>query len=198
MLEHFDKEIIEQIKFGNESAFLKLYEAYWDKLYFVCYSRIKLKEETEDILQDLFIELWNRRDKIEIKTSVSAYLFTALKYKIFRWIEHKNVKKKYLVLSEDEELFGSEQNTDKKLLFDELYYLIEQNIEKLPKKCKLIFKLSREENLTATEISTKLKISPNTVNNQITKAKKIIKFELSKVFTLFLQILIFFISFLEK
>lgn len=181
-----DKNIIRRIKEGSDSAFIELYEKYWDKLYYTCYKRISSKEETEDILQELFVELWNRREKLEIRTTVAAYLFTALKYKIFRLIDSKNVRNKYLVRVENEELLGSDKTTEKKLLFDELYSLIEQNIEKLPKRCKLIFKLSRQENLSASEISEKLNLSQNTVQNQITSAKKILKMELGKVFTLFL------------
>ena len=183
---HKDKHLIDEIKKGNEKAFVDLYEQYWQKLYFVCYSKINSKEETEDIIQELFVELWNRRDKIEIRTSVAAYLFTALKYKIYRLIDSRNKNRQNIINVQEEELFGSENSTDKRLLFDELYSLIEQNIEKLPKKCKLVFKLSRKENLTASQISSKLNISQNTVENQITKAKKIIRLELQKVFTLIL------------
>lgn len=179
-----DKYLIEEIQKGNENAYLKLYKRYWQRLYYTCYSRVRSKEETEDILQELFVEIWKRREKLLIRSSVEAYLFTALKYKIFKFIDTRNKKNNLIVRVENEELFGSKEETEDKLLFDELYSLIERNIEKLPKKCKMIFKLSRRDYLTASEISSKLNISQNTVENQITKAKKTIRLELQKVFTL--------------
>lgn len=179
-----DRYLIEEINKGNDNAFIELYERYWDKLYFACYSRINSRTETEDILQELFVELWNNRKKIVIKTSVAAYLYTAVKYKIFRFIDSKNVRKRYLIRIENEDFYKSEHTTDKKLLFDELYYLIEQKIEKLPPKCKLIFKLSRFENFSSAEISSKLNLSERTVHNQITKANKILRLVLEKVILL--------------
>ena len=85
-----EKELLDGLRNGNEKAFIALYNLYWEKLYYTCYQRINLKEETEDILHELFIDLWNRRDKLDIQTTFAVYIFTALKYKIFRFIDSRN------------------------------------------------------------------------------------------------------------
>jgi RNA polymerase sigma-70 factor (family 1) len=176
-----DQLLIKKLQKGDEKAFVELYEKYWEKLYYVCYQRILSREETEDIIHELFLDLWNKKDTLEIRSSFAAYIFTALKYKIFRLIDSKSIRKKYMERIGDEEPV-SENTTEQLLDFNELYDLIEQRVENLPEKCKLIFKMSRDEYLNAEEISKKLNISSSTVHNQITKAKKFIKNELKKLF----------------
>lgn len=179
-----DKEsyLIKEIKKGSEKAFVELYNIYWKKLYYVCYKRINSQEETEDIIQELFFDLWKKRETLEIKKSVGVYIFTALKYKIFRLIDSKNVRKKYLIHLDDNEP-ATDETIERDLSFEELYDLIEEKIEKLPDKCKLVFKMSRKENMNAEEISKKLDISKSTVFNQLTKAKKILRLELKKLYS---------------
>jgi RNA polymerase sigma-19 factor, ECF subfamily len=180
-----EKYLINDLKRGSKKAFIELYEMYWEKLYYVCYKRTGSQIETEDIIQDLFLDLWKNREKMEIHTSLAAYIFTALKYKIFRMIESKKVRGKYVQRIDGYEP-AAEETIESNIAFKELYYLFEQNVEKLPKKCRLVFKMSRNEELTAEEISRKLNISKSTVHNQITKANKIIKNEIKKLFILFL------------
>jgi RNA polymerase sigma-70 factor (family 1) len=180
-----EEELLKELNRGSEKAFVALYDLYWERLYYTCYQRIRLKEETEDILHELFMDLWNRRQKLEIKSSFAVYIFTALKYKIFRFIDSRNSRSKYVEWLDDEEPV-SHHKFDKELEFDELYNLIECKIEELPEKCRLIFRMSRNEQLDAKEISEQLNLSESTVQNQITKAKKILKGELQKYFTFLL------------
>ena len=176
-----DSLLIIELRRGSEKAFVALYDKYWERLYYVCYKRIGSQEETEDIIHELFLDLWNRRENLAIKTNFAAYLFTSLKYKIFHFIDSKNVKKKYFEPLDGENT-ASGDSPERDLDFNELYDFIEEQIENLPGKCRLIFRMSRNENLTAGEISERLNISPNTVQNQITKAKKILKSRLKEFF----------------
>ena len=180
-----EEELLKELNRGSEKAFAALYDLYWERLYYTCYQRLRLKEETEDIVHELFLELWNRRANLQIKTSFAIYIFTALKYKIYRFIDSRNSRSKYVErMGEDEP--ASSVKPERILEFDELYNLIECKIEELPEKCKLIFKLSRNEEMTAKEISGKLNLSESTVQNQITKAKKILKGKLKDYFTFLL------------
>jgi RNA polymerase sigma-70 factor (family 1) len=172
--------LVELIK-GSEKAFVALYDLYWEKLYYTCFQRIRLKEESEDILHELFLDLWNRKDKLEIKSSFAVYIFTALKYKIYRFIDSRNSRSKYVERLGEEEP-ASHHKLERELEFNELYNLIECKIEELPEKCRLIFRMSRNEQMDAKEISEQLNLSESTVQNQITKAKKILKEELQKYF----------------
>ena len=98
-----EKELLDELRKGNEKAFVSLYDMYWEKLYYSCYQRIRLKEESEDIIHELFLELWNRRSVLEIRTTFSVYIFTALKYKIYRFIDSRNSRGKYVERMGEEE-----------------------------------------------------------------------------------------------
>lgn len=178
-----EKSLIEKLRLDDINAFKKIYETFWDRLFYSAYIRLNSLEETEDILHDLFLDLWNNRSKINIKKSLSAYLFTSLKYKIFRLYDYKSVREKHKDKISSEESYSLENNIE----LDELYDLIEQSVEILPEKCKVVFKLSRFQGLTTKEISEELNISPNTAQNHINKALKILRGKLDKkYFTFFL------------
>lgn len=174
-----DKLLISSLKSGNEKAFVLLYEKYWEKLYFVAYQHTQSVQESEDLIHEVFMDLWKNRKKIQIKKEVSTYIFTALKYKIFRMYDAKAVRRKY---AEKIQKMGIVplNTTERTLSFNELYHLIEQEINKLPERCRIVFQMRRMENLSIEEIAEKLEISPNTVHNQITKASKVLKINLKE------------------
>jgi RNA polymerase sigma-70 factor (ECF subfamily) len=174
-----DKVLFAALKKGNKKAFTLLYEKYWEKLYYVAYQHTQSTEESEDLIHEVFIDLWKKRKKIKIEKTVSSYIFTALKYKIFRLYDKKSVRKKY---NDRIKHNGSVSLnvTEMELSFNELYNLIEHEIEKLPERCKLIFKIRRMEDYSIEEVAKKLEISSNTVNNQMTKASKILKVKIGE------------------
>lgn len=172
-----DRTLFEAMKKGSESAFTTLYEKYWERAYFVAYQHTRSEHESEDLVHDVFMDLWKNRQTIAIKKEISTYIFTALKYKIFRMYDAKAVRTKYSDMVKNEKT-DNLNTTERTLSFNELYGLIEQEIEQLPEKCRIIFKMRRLENLSIDEIAQKLDISTNTVNNQITKASKNLKLSL--------------------
>ena len=174
--------LIDALKNGNPEVFSEIYKKYWEKLYYMAYKRLGSHDEAEDIIHDLFVDLWKNREKLNIQKSFDAYIFTALKFKIFRHIDSKAVRKKYLQNAFAKEL-PIDYSIEDSLLFDELYEKIEENIEKLPKKCRVVFKLSRYKNYSVNEISKKLNISPNTAQNHINKALKKLRYGLANIIT---------------
>ena len=185
-----DKLIISFIKKGDEKAFALLYDKYWEQLYYIAYKHLQSAQDCEDLVHEVFIDLWKNRKKIEIRSSVSNYIFTALKYKIFRLYDAQRVRQNYakLIASKEPE---TSNTTEKELSFKELYDLIEQNIQKLPEKCRLVFKLRKIEEYSVEEVAEKLNISPNTVHNQVTKASKILKQNLKEHLNSFLVFFFF-------
>ena len=135
-----DSILFSALKKGNEKAFTLLYNKYWEKLYFVAYLHTQSVQESEDLIHEIFIELWKNRKNINIRNSVSTYIFTALKYKTFRLYDARTVREKYAtrVQNENLQLINS---TESELSFNELFHLIEQEVEKLPDKCKLVFRM---------------------------------------------------------
>jgi len=172
------QEWFKQLRLGNSRAFENIYNEFWDSLYAIAYNRLKSKEAVEDILQNLFTDLWSRRGNLNIRTSVGAYLHAALKYKILNHINSQTLRKTY---NQEHPQYAqrSDDSTQKVLEFEELYESLQLGLEKLPKKCSLIFKMSREEQKSSREIAEKLNISHRTVHTHIYNAIKFLKSELA-------------------
>ena len=167
-----------QLRLGSNQAFENIYNEFWGSLYAIAYNRLKSKEAVEEILQDLFTDLWRRREGLNIKTSVGAYLHAALKYKILNHINSQTLRKTY---SQEHPQYAqrSDDSTQKVLAFEELYESLQIGLEKLPEKCRLIFKMSREEQKTSSEIAKELNISQRTVHTHIYNTIKFLKSELA-------------------
>ena len=182
-----DSELIKLLQTDDEVAFEIIYKRYWERLYGIVYNRLQSKEVSEEIIQDLFTELWDRRQKLTIYKSLASYLFCALKYKIFNHISSQAVRKRHIHESQKRSLTFA-NTTEEKLSFDELYTLMEKEIGNLPKKCQLVFQLSRKGN-TAKQIAEKLDISPRTAEAHINHARKVLKTKLSGYTTVLLFLL---------
>ena len=176
-----DIALFYKMRKGDNQSFRKIYDKYWEQLYRIAISKIKSKEDAEDLIHDLFLDLWNNREKIEIKTNFAAYLFTALKYKIFRYIDHKTVIKKHVELSTPDREFIFNQNIEEEIWSRELYGKYEEKMNSLPEKCRAVYKMSRIHMYKVQEIAEEMNISPNTAQNHINKALRILKLELNKI-----------------
>lgn len=134
-------------------------------------------------MQDLFASLWLKRETIEIRQTVTAYLFTAIKYKVINYIESHIVRENYLkVLKKTVEDYDN--STNEKIYSHDLQNCIDQGINTLSPKVKEVFELSRNENLSIKEIASKLNVSDQTVKNQISKALKTLKLHLNQLLSL--------------
>ncbi len=163
---------------GDEKAFENIYNVFWESLYAIAYNRLKSREAVEEILQDLFTDLWNKRKNLEIRTSLVAYLHAALKYKILNYFHSQKFRKTY---SQDHPQYiqKPDNSTLEVLAFNELYATLELGLEKLPNKCRLVFKMSREEQKSSREIAEELNISHRTVQTHIHNAIKFLRSELA-------------------
>ncbi len=151
-----------------------MFDYYYQPLCEVALTYTKDMMLAEDVVQDIFVTIWNRRQKVEINRNPKAYLITSLKNRIFEL----NRKKK-LDINNEIELstlesvaeINLEELLEQKVKIDKLY----QSIRQLPKRCSTIFVLSKLEGRTHKEIASELDISVKTVENQITKAYKILR-----------------------
>jgi len=159
--------------FQNSAHFEQIFKDNWELMYQSAYSKIGDQSIVEDVLQEIFIDIWQRREKLEITSSIKGYLLTAVKYQVMKYFDElaKNRANSSHSLPEsfyEEDVFG----------FEELYKEIEIAVEMLPSRAQLVFRLSRLEGYSVDEIADKLKISPQTVHNQLTKSLKIMRGEL--------------------
>lgn len=164
-----EKELLALLALGSEEALKIIYQKYWQRLFLSAYNVLKDKEACEDILQEIFIRLWQKRESSNITTSLSAYLFTATRYQVFHYIKKSAGRPE---LFEDlEERFLTDA-PDIPLYVKDLQERINTAVERLPEKCRHIYKLSREHHLSYKAIADHLQISPKTVENQLSIALK--------------------------
>lgn len=164
-----DQLIVWQLKLDNSKVFDKIFNTYWKPLYISAYNVLKDKKVCEDIVQDIFISLWKNRKTIEIKVSLEKYLFSCVRYQVFNQFRKNRTNLRPEIFQHIEERCSSD-NPESKLVYKELEQKVDSIVDELPEKCKLVYKMSRDEQLTHKEISNKLNISPKTVENHITKA----------------------------
>ena len=172
-MSHHDKRLLGDLSKGDKKALSLLYETYWKTLFLSSYNLLKNKEQCEEIIQDVFIDLWNKRKELQIKISLKAYLYAWVRYKVFA--EFKRKKFENVELFEDLNHRFQHATPETVMMHAELEAQIEAVVEMLPRKCRKVFKLSRNKQLSHKEISEKLSISPKTVENHITYALKFLK-----------------------
>lgn len=163
-----DKELIELLGKDGERAIELLFQQYYAYLCRSAYRILPDRQLVEDLAQEVFIELWRRRNRLRISTSLKAYLRRAAVNKALNYIrDHRKV-----FLEREEHLPLSDPSPDARLQMeaDELQELIDEAIDGLPERCRLVFILSRFEDMTYNEIAAQLGISVKTVENQISKA----------------------------
>lgn len=177
-------ELIEQIRSGDKAAFKKLFEEYYPKLYWFVNRYVMSKEIADDIVKELFIELWQRKDRVVIQSSLNAYLYASARNRAFNYQRSKQSREKYLTIRsiEDEELTiikSPTKNPSEVLEQKELSKAVQEAVELLPGRTKLVFTLHRDDGLTYLEIAQVLEISVKTVENQMARAFRILRSKLS-------------------
>jgi RNA polymerase sigma-70 factor (ECF subfamily) len=172
-MENTDKEIIELLKTDGEKAMERIYTLYYNYLCHATYKILKDSVTTEDIVQDVLMEIWKKKETININISLKAYLRRASINKALNFLRGKKMK-----FEDDEsikETFVDNDDSLQRMEYQELSDVIDNTIESLPEKCRLVFSMSRFEYMSYMEIATKLGISVKTVENQISKALRILR-----------------------
>ena len=161
----------------DRSAFAELYERYWDVLVDVAYKRLKSRELANEIVQDLFISFFIRRQEITLKSSLEAYFKTAVRNQVFRaYHARQNQLVDLMHLMQKEQ--GAPALPDELFEAKQLKQKIYLATWKMPEKCRDVFILSRYEDLSHQDIANKLEISVSTVKKHITKALGILRSEI--------------------
>jgi RNA polymerase sigma-70 factor (family 1) len=172
-----DCELLLLMQKGKEPAFTEIYNRYWERLVATGYYYTRTKQAAEEIVNDVLIGLWLRREELVIR-SLSAYLGTAVKFAVFKALARKKRRDEILAgQSIGEGHNETEQHLDALFLKDYLEGVVEQ----LPEKARLAFKYSREEELSINEIAGKMELSPKTVEYHMTKALKAIRNSIRKM-----------------
>lgn len=173
------KNTITRYKKGDAGAFDLIFHHYSDRIYHLALGFLKDKDLANDIVQEVFVKLWMKREKVNPELTFDNYIFTITYNTIRNVIKQQFLRSQTIsfLLKDAPEFIN---NTDADLVYNELYELANNAIERLPPKRKIVYKLSRQEGMKVKEIAEKLNISTRTAENHLALALKYLKEELSK------------------
>ncbi len=175
--EDSDKQLVEGLKRGEIASFDELFIKYAGKINLLARRYLGSKEDAEELTQEIFIKIWENRNKIKTELSFRSYIFTITYNSIKKFYRDKHfLFEQYIDFLHDSPI----NTTDSDINYNEIVSQLEIEISKLSSRQKEIFILSREEGLTHKEIAKKLKISTKTVENHLGLATKQIKENLTK------------------
>lgn len=169
-----DQSIIAALAQGSEQAFKEIYFRYKDKLWYYCFSFLKSEEDANDMVQDIFIRIWELRSSLNPERSFSSFIYTITRNRIlnyFRDISVEQQVKKALSLKAPTDI----ETIESDLIFSDYQQLLKDAIEQLSPQRKKVFNMSRFDNLSHKEIAARLSISEYTVQEHISGSLHFIK-----------------------
>lgn len=184
-----DERLLAGIKAGDESAFQSLFDRYYKSMCYAAYKVLPDEHKSKDFAQEVFLTLWRKRETVKIHTSLQAFLRRAVVNKAIDYIRAQRLN--------FEEVPDMEAEVEKHagMEFKELKDLIHYTAEQLPERCRMVFFMSRFEELSHKEIAANLSISEKTVENQITKALKVLRVAIAQHFATPKILFLFFLLF---
>jgi RNA polymerase sigma-70 factor (ECF subfamily) len=183
-----DPELADLLKVGDEAAFKVVYQTYWDKLLVIAGKRLGDINEAEETVQDIFLNLWRRREKLELKVNFEHYFAVAVKFEVINRLA-KRSREQQRNDAFAKETPAQQLPVDVRFDLETLRKELETTINTLPQKCQLIFRMSRESNLTNKKIAEALHISEKAVEKHITTALKVLRSRFGSRFTIVLLLL---------
>lgn len=179
-----EKELFGKLKNGDEKAFELLFHKYYGYLCVYASKIVNEDDAAEEIVQDFFVKLWEKKGLLTIETSVNNYLFRSVKNLCLNYLQHNKIKNSYAKKAAEKAEHSITENYD----FPEpdLFEKIENCISSLPEKRQIIFRLSRQEGMKYHEIAEKLQISIKTVETQMGLAIKTLRELLRNSFIFFI------------
>ena len=185
-----DIELVDKLRKGNVDAFDQIFKKYGDRLFGFVFKYLKSKEETEELIQDVFLKIWENRKNIKKESSFKSYLFTIAYHDICAVFRQKQIEVKIkadFLLNKNQTV-----DTEDQIEYRSMLDFVDKLIEKLPEKQKIIFIKSRKQGKSTKEIAEEMNLAPGTVDNQISKALKFLRENLpNKSFAFFLFFEIF-------
>ncbi len=169
-----DADVILLIKKGDKAAFQKVFEEYAPKIYNFSFSYLNNIIEAEELVQDVFLKLWDKRETLDHSKNLKAYIYKVAINTIYDVIRRRNVENAFKDFA-NSTYDTSSNNTWHTIIYDEMQEKLDLLVNQFPEQRKKIYKLSKEKGLSNDEIALKLKISKRTVENQLYRAISFLK-----------------------
>lgn len=167
-----DTALFNLLRADDEVAFQEIYLRHWKRLLVIAHNKLPATDNPEDVVQDLFVKLWENRHSIFVENP-QAYLTSSLRHSIINVFRNRLVREKYVVHVQSSP--SMDYNTDHQVAFNDLVSSVNRQVKELPDKTREIFILNRFEFKSAREISSQLQISERTVEYHISHALKALK-----------------------
>jgi RNA polymerase sigma-70 factor (family 1) len=181
-----DQDLLALIRKDDDEAFAELYNRYSPKVRSLAFSKVNSIEATQEIVQEIFSGIWERRASLHIE-AVPNYLAVAVKYRAINYIKSQLAFRKYSNLYKAF-VKVSEEETMETVQFHNLTEAIEESVQKLPEKTQLVFRLNRMEGKSIAEIAIKLKLSEKAIKYHISRSIKELRFHLKEFLILLTMI----------
>jgi RNA polymerase sigma-70 factor (family 1) len=167
-------QLLIALKSGDRSAFEKIYRGYSPRIFLNILKMVKSAEDAQEVLQDVFVKVWEKRELIDPEQSFKSYLFQISRFTVYNFIRKINLDKKLkaYLSRESTELYT---HIEESIAYRESDRFIMDAIEELPNQRKQIYKLCKIEGKSYAEVGQQLGISPSTINDHIVKATKFLK-----------------------
>lgn len=163
-----DNDVAEGIRAGEETAFRTLFDRYAEPLLDFAFGFVGDEFVSEDVVQEVFINVWRNRARLNPELSLKAYLYKSVRNQALKVLRHAKVERRaegYL-----QSLYYTTDNPDEEYLHAELTVLLDRTIQELPERCRMVFLMSKYDGLSYQEIAHILDISVNTVKTQMVRA----------------------------
>jgi RNA polymerase sigma-70 factor, ECF subfamily len=183
-----ESNLLNAIQQGNENAFEMIFREHYEQLCRYAHSFLGDKDEAEEVVQASFIGVWEKRTALNITESIKAYLFQMVRNRCLNVLKHEKVKQLH-INHESHHAEKTSESVSENIHARELEQRIIEAIKQLPEQCRLVFNLSRFEEMRYQEIADQLNISVKTVENQMGKALKMMRTQLQEFLPTLLLIL---------
>lgn len=176
--EFTDAELVVLIKNRDHAAFTEIYNRYSVLMFYKVNQMLRDEEVSKDLIQDLFVGLWDKSALIQENNNLSGYLYIGARNRVLKFIQRNKLQNDHLTALA---VYASELSMETIQDIDEreLKLIVQREIDNLPPKMKLIFEMSRKDDLSHAEIAEKLGLSDQTVKKQVNNALKILRSKLS-------------------
>lgn len=179
-----EEELVRKMRTGDTAAFEEIYRHYWEDLFRYLYNRLHYHAVSEEIVQEIFLSLWEKRSSLTIHTSLSSYLFRAARYRMLNHIRAEKVRESYAADFLEAQISLISDPMGPQLRYaEDLKNIIEEKLCDLPPKCQTVFRMSRQQHIPNQEIAEELKISKKTVENYLTIALRHLRMHLAEYMT---------------